>query len=103
MKRAAQTAEIVNRHLGIQIQPLPNLREIDMDELFLKGWNQIAIEYPSFYREFQIHRKDVAYPGGESGLDAQQRVVPAIQEIVSSNPEGSDLAVACHGGVTWFC
>jgi broad specificity phosphatase PhoE len=99
LKRAVQTAEIVNHHLGLTIQQEPDLREIDMGEVPRKGWNQIAIEFPSFYQQFQAHSSDIAYPGGESGFDVQLRVLPVIQEIVASNPVESNLAIVCHGGV----
>ena len=98
-KRAVQTAEIVNNRLCVPLEKEPNLREIDMGEVSLKGWDKIAIEYPDFSRKFQQHNSDIAYPGGESGLDVQQRVMPVLEDILTHHPQGSNLALVCHGGV----
>lgn len=99
LKRAVQTAKIANHYICLTVKYEPGLREIDMGEVLIKGWDQIAVENPTFYREFQQHDSDIAYPGGESGLDVQQRSLPVIQNMVANYPADSNLAIVCHGGV----
>lgn len=99
LKRAVQTAEIVNRHLGVALNQEPDLREIDMGEVSIRGWNKIAIDYPDFFREFQQHSCDIAYPNGESGFDVLKRAMPVLEGIIKTQPQDSNLAIICHGGV----
>jgi broad specificity phosphatase PhoE len=99
LMRAVQTAEIVNRHLGVTLNQEPNLREIDMGEVSIKGWERIAVDRPTFFREFNQHQMDIAYPGGESGFDVLRRAMPVFERIVQSWPQESNCAIICHGGV----
>jgi broad specificity phosphatase PhoE len=99
LKRAVQTAKILNRHLGVTLEREPNLREIDMGEVSIKGWEKIAVEHPAFFRKFKLHQTDIAYPGGESGFDVQRRTMPVLERIAQTQPQDSNCAIVCHGGV----
>jgi len=99
LKRAVQTADIVNHHLSLPLEMKSALREIDMGLVSIKGWDRISVENPDFYQEFQQHHSDIAYPEGESGSDVRQRAMPAIEDIVARHPPESNLAIVCHGGV----
>jgi probable phosphoglycerate mutase len=99
LKRAVQTAESVNRYLRLPLDRKPHLWEIEIGEVSIKGWDQVALEYPSFYPEFQQNRVDLVCPGAESGLNVQQRAMLVLEELVTLHPPKSNLAIMCHSGV----
>ena len=60
MQRAVQTAEMINNHLGVTLEWKFGLREIDMGEVSITEWDQIAVEPPDFSQSFQQHSFDIA-------------------------------------------
>lgn len=98
MKRAIQTAEGINRHLGVEIIIRPELQEINMGACNIGGWANLEKNYPEFIREHEKHEKDLRYPpDGENGGDVWNRASKIIEEIAHSNLE--NVAVVTHGGV----
>lgn len=98
MKRAVQTAEEINRHLGVEIIVKPELREIHMGACDTEGWGYLEQNYPAFIEEYEKHDSDLRYPpDGECGEDVWDRTVRVINEIVES--ESDNIAVVTHGGV----
>ena len=93
LKRAAETAERIHRYTNCPITFRPQLREIDMGDVFLNGWQA----YPEFYLQWQKHEADLPYPRGEAGIDVQKRAWPVLAEIVRLH--SCDVAVVTHGGV----
>jgi probable phosphoglycerate mutase len=91
--RAKQTASIVNRYACTDILYKPQLREIDMGDVPLKGWEA----YPEYYAEWLKHEADLPYPNGEAGQNVKQRAWEVIDEILSGRRQA--VAVVTHGGV----
>ena len=52
MTRALQTAEVINNHLNVEIEVRSELREINMGECDIKGWDYVSSHYPDFISEF---------------------------------------------------
>lgn len=97
MKRAVQTAEGMNRHIGTEIVVRPELREIHMGACENNGWGYLEEQYPDFLREHKKHEKDLPYPpDGECGQDVWLRAKKVMDEIVDSGLE--NVAVVAHGG-----
>ena len=97
MVRAVQTSETINKYLNVDIVIRPHLREIDMGECELKGWEHVKETYPDFMEEFLKHKIDIPYPKGECGEDVWERSIKVINEITSS--ELNNVAVVTHAGV----
>ncbi len=98
MIRAIQTAEGINKYLGVEIITKPELREIHMGDCDIHGWSYLEENYPSFIEEFKKHKSDLRYPpNGECGDDVWQRAKDVIFEIADTNYES--VAVVTHGGV----
>ncbi|MFT3877311.1 MAG: histidine phosphatase family protein [Propioniciclava sp.] len=95
--RARQTAEIMNEHLGVPHQIVPELREISFGEMEGLTDAEIAVRFAGFKRRQDALDLDLRYPGGENAADLLQRVVPAVKAIVEAG-EGP-VAIATHGGV----
>lgn len=70
MKRAIQTAERINKYLGVEIITKPELREIHMGDCEIYGWHYLEENHPLFIEEFSKHKTDLRYPpNGECGDD----------------------------------
>jgi broad specificity phosphatase PhoE len=93
LERAKQTAQIINRYSETSIVLKSQLREIDMGEIPVAGWEA----YAHYYAAWQKHEADLPYPGGEAGADVQKRIREVIDEITARYHH--DVAVMTHGGV----
>jgi broad specificity phosphatase PhoE len=85
LRRAQQTAEIINTHYGLRVTTDPDLREAEVPYLHVlpQRSNPLsAEETQSFAEEYEQMRA---------------RVIRATKRILGENPEGQVLVVA-HGG-----
>lgn len=97
--RARQTAEIVNARLGVPLEIVGALREIEFGAMHGLTEEEIADRFGDFKREQLQMELDLHYPGpgGENIADLLERVVPALKAI-AQGPERA-VAVATHGVV----
>lgn len=93
LERTRQTAQILNRFTYARVVPRPELREINMGEIWLKGWQA----FPEFSEEWSKHEADLPYPRGECGADVMRRIQPVIDDILAGVDE--NVAIVTHGGV----
>lgn len=96
LERAMQTAAIINKYIGKDIEIREELREINMGRLHLSTWEEIRKEDPQYYEEWNKRLKDLPYPDGECGEDVKKRCLTVIEEIISSDYES--IAMVLHGG-----
>lgn len=91
MKRAKETADLLNMERGLPILLDPRLREQDYGRF--EGM-------PRNDPDFLAHKKMFAtcYPGGESHMKAAQRVYGFLEEMKRDHA-GKNLLVVCHGGI----
>jgi 2,3-bisphosphoglycerate-dependent phosphoglycerate mutase len=96
LSRARETAKIVGRHIGIEPRLDPRLREANRGRW--EGYRFIDIERaePELYAEWRRAGPEWRFPGGESLLEQQQRVLACLEDIHAAG-ELPALAV-CHGG-----
>jgi probable phosphoglycerate mutase len=95
--RAVQTAEVVNKYLGLEHQIRENIQEISFGELEGKSDEYINENFKDFKLEQMELKDDIPYPGGENGRQVYDRAIVTINEIIKSGKE--DIAVITHGGV----
>jgi broad specificity phosphatase PhoE len=96
LSRARETAEIVGRHIGMQPRLDPRLREANRGRWEGHRFDEIARAEPELYAEWMRAGANWRFPGGESLLEQQQRVLACLREI-HTQAELPALAV-CHGG-----
>jgi 2,3-bisphosphoglycerate-dependent phosphoglycerate mutase len=96
LSRARETAEIVGRHIGMEPRLDPRLREASRGRWEGYRFIDIEREEPELYAEWRRGGAQWRFPGGESLLEQQQRVLACLQEIHGGG-ELPALAV-CHGG-----
>lgn len=95
--RTQKTANIINQYIKKDIETRIDLREIDMGELHLRGFEDLKEEYVEFYYNFNKHETDMPYPNGENGSDVEKRVMRVIKEIIEKNIKNT--LIVTHGGV----
>lgn len=100
MKRAAQTAEILNRVLNKRIEFRDDVKELRYGDLAGKPWPQIA----EILNDADAKEKDDAIAfdysehGGDSAESFKARVAAFAKEMQDTYPDQTIL-VAAHGGV----
>lgn len=100
LSRAAQTAAPTAARHGLDVQPLPGLREKGFGDW--EGLTQTELErdYPDLWRRYHVHRDlEALVPGGESWPEVQARIAAALQRVLTLHP-GVDETVLLvgHGG-----
>lgn len=85
LRRARQTAEIINQHFGLEIVYDPDLRETEVPYLDVLPWRQDPL------------RMESALPFAVKYEQMRGRVARATARILKENPEGQVLVVA-HAG-----
>ena len=96
LRRAAETAEIVARRLGLGIVPVEPLREIDVGAWSGLTRDEVAARFPESYARWVDHGP-VGYEEGETYEQLEARVVPAIRGLAERHPSETILVVT-HGG-----
>jgi 2,3-bisphosphoglycerate-dependent phosphoglycerate mutase len=102
LRRAAETAEAVTRHHGLEVRFLDDLREVEVFrdvppektalEFFGKELLEAARQRMLYERNWDV------YPASESSYDFRKRAINAVEVAIATNA-GERVAVVCHGGV----
>ena len=96
LARARETAEVLARATGLQVQLDRRLREIEQGEWEGMPFTEIQRRYP---RELEQRRENplgFVTPGGESIRQVRQRVLEAAEEICRRHPNDT-VAIVSHG------
>ena len=102
-RRCLQTAEPFVRATGIE----PTVDE-GLSEVFIGEWEGVRFEdlfaaNADLIRR-RLHEQEPMFnlaPGGESGVQLRARVVPAVERLLASAPDGDEgnVLMIAHGGV----
>jgi broad specificity phosphatase PhoE len=97
LARARETAEIVGAVLGLEPRVDERLAEVDVGDWQGRLKDDIAREDPEAWAAFGRAGEDWRFPGGESLLEQQERVIAALVDVT----QRGDLPalVVCHRGV----
>jgi broad specificity phosphatase PhoE len=101
LRRARETAEAVARNFGLEVEVLPELREMHFGEWEGLSWNQIARRYPRLASLWIKRFPHQTIPGGEPLAQFQRRIAAGVREVVAANRGGCALIVT-HAGVIRF-
>jgi broad specificity phosphatase PhoE len=97
LKRAVETANIINLNKGLKINIRSGLREINQGEWEYNSPNDS--KYDTFRSEWDKHEHDLPYPNGESGQDVLNRVSKELDNIKSLSNKNESIIIVTHGGV----
>jgi probable phosphoglycerate mutase len=96
LSRARETAEIVGARIGLEPTLDDRLREASRGRWEGRRFIDIAPEEPELYAAWLRGGATFRFPGGESLLEQQQRVLESLTEIHARGP--LPALVVCHGG-----
>lgn len=93
LRRAVQTATILAAPHRLTPQPIDALIECDVGCWEGRTWEDIRHNDPEAYARFLAHPGTYPYPGGECLQDVQQRVTPALEELLRRHASQHILVV----------
>jgi broad specificity phosphatase PhoE len=96
LSRARETAEIVARRLGLEVRLDPRLREANRGDWEGRLFADVAHDEPKAYAAWMRAGDGWRFPGGESLVEQQERVLASVADLRAAAVERT-LAV-CHGG-----
>ncbi|MBV8430505.1 MAG: histidine phosphatase family protein [Solirubrobacterales bacterium] len=96
LSRARETAEVVGGRLGLEPRLDWRLREGNRGDWEGRLFEDVAREEPERYAAWMRAGPDWRFPGGESLLEQQQRVLACIGDI--RNAAVAPTLAVCHGG-----
>ena len=96
LKRAAATAEAVNRHHGLPIIFDEGLIEINGGVWEGKPWSEFPVLYPTEYELWRNKMEDFYIKDGEKMIEVFERMKNAVGNIAAQN-QGRTIAVVSHG------
>jgi broad specificity phosphatase PhoE len=97
LRRAAQTAEIIAKRLGLPVQFDDRLKEIDVGIFQGKLHSELERLYPQEIARWRSEDMDYAVPGGESRRQILQRGRSAFESILAEGRE--NVAIISHGRI----
>jgi broad specificity phosphatase PhoE len=96
LSRARETAEIVGRRRGLEVSLDRRLREANRGVWEGRLFEDVARDEPEAFAAWMRAGPEWRFPGGESLLQQQQRVLACVADLRAAG-QVRTLAV-CHGG-----
>jgi broad specificity phosphatase PhoE len=93
--RVQQTAAALARSKKLNIVIDNRLNEIDNGFVGILSDEEISKKFPDFWKEFNEHKKDCRYPGGETGSEVIYRQKSILKDLSRLN---GNVAAFCHDG-----
>ncbi len=94
LKRAMETARPTAQQLGLPVQPLPGIMDINYGDWQGLSRPEVATAYPDLYQHWLETPHRVKFPNGESLRQVRLRGMAALKEIVARHEEQVILLVA---------
>lgn len=99
LQRAAQTAAVLSRRIGIPIETRQNLREIFFGLWEGLSWKEIEVRFPqeasAWVEKYPVMRP----PEGESYAEFTARVATEIAPFLNNEAQSATTAIVTHRGV----
>ncbi len=99
LRRAIDTANIINKTRNLKIIARENLKEINFGKWEGMKFDQINMMFHDDYQNWLADPYNNCPTGGESFKQVKERAAAEIDNIVNENEDGSSVAVVTHGGV----
>ncbi|AKK03601.1 bifunctional RNase H/acid phosphatase [Corynebacterium epidermidicanis] len=93
-RRAQQTAQAVADKIGLPVETIEDLRELDFGDWEGKTFGQVQQQDPEFYREWLADTK-LAVPGGESVQQVMRRTKKVVDALEKQH-RGKNILVVSH-------
>lgn len=95
LKRAMTTAQIIAKRLGLEVQPLEGINDMDFGR-----WQGLCIaevreQYPELFDLWRFSPERLKIPEGETLDEVRSRVVACVDEVAAKH-DGETVAVVSH-------
>jgi broad specificity phosphatase PhoE len=98
LQRARIGGELIAEALGLELCLDPRFREIDRGRWAGMERAVLEREEPGAFEAYLADPYGYREHGGESHLDLEARILPALEDLVAGNG-GGEVFVVCHGQV----
>ncbi|MCX8042731.1 MAG: histidine phosphatase family protein [Desulfobacterota bacterium] len=98
LRRTFHAACVIGAVLGIQPQPDPAFRELNLGRWEGMTRDEIIACFPEAFEERNRSIATYRIEGGESFLEVQARVMPRL-DVIRRNYCGENILIVAHGGV----
>jgi broad specificity phosphatase PhoE len=95
LKRAVETAHPTAQQLGLPVQPLPGIIDIDYGDWQGLSPAEVARAYPDLYGRWLEKPQRVKFPNGESLRQVRLRGMAALKEVAICH-EGRTVLLVAH-------
>ncbi len=99
--RAQETAAGIAGHLDLAPNAFDGIHEVQVGDLENRNDDEAIAEFESVYRSWHLGDLDVPVPGGETGREVLDRVVPVLTELRRDHLDDprfdGDIVVVSHG------
>jgi len=93
--RTRETARLIGEPIGRETVVDPRLTELNYGAWEGQTLEEFKRAYPAIYRAWDADPANVAPPGGETGVQLIERVMPFMAEVAQRHPSGN-VVVVCH-------
>jgi len=98
LKRTLKTAELINAYHHLEIELIPEFREINFGKFENLTFEEIGLQYPEEKEKMIKEKINYNFLEGESLKTLHKRVVGAFNKLLKEK-ENEDLLIVSHGGV----
>ncbi len=93
LQRAVRTGEICGERLGLRVEVLPGLLDLNYGTWQGLTFAEVAARDPELYRLYLNAPGDLQFPAGENLAILQQRALGALQTAIAHHPGGTVVVV----------
>jgi len=98
LKRAVDTANIINQHIEKDIVEISGIRERHWGVFQGANWPKIKKFFPTQYKYYRNDSKNYMIPNGESYNQVTKRTMDSIVDIIE-NHKNQKIVIVTHGGI----
>jgi broad specificity phosphatase PhoE len=98
LKRAIDTANIINQHINKDIIKISGVRERHWGVFQGADWPKVKKFFPTQYKYYKNDSKNYTIPNGESYNQVTKRTMDSLIDIIK-NHRNQKIVVVTHGGV----
>jgi len=95
LKRALATAGIIAKRLGLSVEPLDGINDMDFGVWQGLSVSEVREKYPELFDLWRYSPQRLKIPGGESLEDVQNRVDATINDLAARH-ENETVALVTH-------
>jgi alpha-ribazole phosphatase len=98
LKRTLKTAELINAYHQLELELIPEFREINFGKFENLTFEEIGVKYPEEKAKMIKEKINYNFLGGESLAMLHKRVIKSFNDLLEEK-ENENILIVSHGGV----